>query len=297
MPFFLFIFFLYNDGRTRFSHNQKKTMQQTQKRCRFCQKGFTAENTGMLQCFHHPCLFVPLDDKNGNHIHSEFGAEHYPCCGASFRRTDPLHFEREAIRGCSPIDHCDDEEYLKIKKNPYILVELEVAQKEHPIVNQHPLPEHVFIFKTRESMPDEVTLHFAGKREAVIISAKTLCADIEALSKARMKNVIREFKEKNYIEEHRGISLELVESFLEEGGDDAHDEIRLLLKTKMALETQSFVPFCLIQRIGVRLDSSRVKRFNGNSICPLQNATLRMHASSSSLPPKKRIYRENTLQK
>lgn len=265
-------------------------MQQREKKCRFCQKGFTSESIGMLQCFYHPCLFVPLNDTNGNHVNLEFGREHYPCCGASCRLNDPLHFEREVIPGCSAIDHCDDAEFLHIKQNPYILVELEVAEIEYPVVNQSPLPENVFVFKTKESLPNKLTLTFAGKRECITVSGETLRLEIEALSRARMQKVIREFKQRNYIEEHRGISLELVESFLEEGGDNAHEEIRLLMKTKMALETQSFVPFCLIQRVGLRLDSNRVKKFNARSICSLQSAIQRMQ--TSSLSPKKTISRE-----
>ncbi len=255
------------------------------KTCRFCNKMYDSENTGMLQCFRHPFMFRPQVDMKGDHPFSEFGVEHYPCCGASIRPNDALHFETKFPRGCSRIDHCNEQDYYAIKNAPYFVMEFKEAQNLYPVVCEDPLPENVFVFNDQETMPETLNLMVVGERCSRTLKTSELVKQIRQTAQTRMQNVFKDFKKRHFIDEHRAIDRELIELHIEEGGDEAHQEIQVLLQTYQELQSESFIPFCVIQRVGSALDQARVEKINGHSLCPLQYVSNRM-----ILPPKKKIF-------
>ena len=277
-----------NNNKALGSSDAKKA-----KKCRFCGDDYDESNMGLLQCYYHPRVFIPLGDPNGFADSSRFGAEHYLCCGASHRYNDHLHFERNMVRGCTRIDHCDNDEFRTIKEKSYVLIDLQLARDKHPVVNQSPLPDNVFIFENESDIPDQLTLHSSSNKTSLVFTGGALYNEFKTLSKQRLNAILSDFKRANYIEENRLVSVELIESFLEEGGEEAHQQVRLLLETKQALQSTNFQPFCLIRRVGSCLDPERVRGFNGNSLCQMQRVNIRINPlppTSDPLPVKKRKF-------
>lgn len=262
------------------------------KKCRFCGEKYDQSNTGKLECFYHPSMFIAFGNTSGVIDFSRFGREHYLCCGASHRKGDHLHYEHNLIRGCTRIDHCDTEDYNAIRLKSYILIELNQARILYPVLKQNPLPNHIFIFQTEKDVPESFTLNAPViKNNKIQLLGADILNEYTKLSKERLSLILSNFKKANYIEANRFVTFELIESFLEESGEEGQHQVRLLLETKQALENHSFQPFCLIQRVG-SLDPERIKSFNGNSLCPLQLLSERMNSAPSSpcIPLKKRKF-------
>lgn len=261
--------------------------------CRFCKDPYDDSNLGKLECYYHPRVFIPLGDPNGFADSSRYGAEHYLCCGASHRARDQLHFERNLVRGCTRIDHCDDQEFKKIKEKSYVLLDLQLARDDYPVLGKSPVPDNVFIFEEESDIPDQLTLHSSTNKTPIVFTGEALHNEFQALTKQRLNAILSDFKKANYIENNRSVSIGLIESFLEEGGEEAHKHVRLLLETKQALQSNNFQPFCLIRRVASCLDAERVRSFNGNSLCQMQMVNARINPSppvSDPLPVKKRKF-------
>jgi hypothetical protein len=262
------------------------------KKCRFCGEEYDDSNTGKLECFYHPSMFVAFGNTSGVLDFSKFGREHYICCGASHRKQDHLHYEHNLVRGCTRIDHCNTEDYNAIRSKSYILTELKQARLLYPVLKQTTLPANVYIFHTEKDVPASLDLNApAIKNNKIQLLGADILNEYTKLSKERLSLILSNFKKANYIEANRFVTFELIESFLEESGEEGQHQVRLLLETKQALENHSFQPFCLIQRVG-SLDPERIKSFNGNSLCTLQLLNERMNSAPSSpqMPLKKRKF-------